>query len=155
MKSAWSKGSFTVEASLLMAILIPLLVGMMYLGFYLHNRAFLQGAACELAQIGLLYDREEDAIKAMEQRNRQLLDGYLPGGGSWTGSVSLERKEVQVTLRGSLQAPGMAVNLFLGDRLTMQACIALKRKKPALSILRRSRIENREGEWNGSVLQER
>ena len=68
MKGAWSKGSFTVEASLLMAILIPLLVGMMYLGFYLHNRAFLPGAACELAQIGLLYDREEDALRAMKSK---------------------------------------------------------------------------------------
>lgn len=155
MKSAWRKGSFTVEASLLMAILIPLLVGMIYLGFYLHNRAFLQGAAYELAQIGLLYDREEDAVRAMEERSRQLLDGYLLGGGRWTGSVSLEREEVQVTLRGSLQAPGIAVELFLGDRLTMQACTALKRKKPALSVLRRSRMENRKGEWNGSVLQER
>ena len=39
------KGSFTVEISLIMSLLIPLLMCLIYLGFYMHDRAFLEGAA--------------------------------------------------------------------------------------------------------------
>lgn len=41
------KGSYTVEAAMLMSILIPVFIGIIYLGFYLHDKALLEGAALE------------------------------------------------------------------------------------------------------------
>ena len=39
------KGSYTVEAALLMGILLSVLVSVIYLGFWYHDRNFLQNAA--------------------------------------------------------------------------------------------------------------
>lgn len=41
------KGSYTVEASLLMILLIPVLAGLLYLGYAEHNEACAYGRACE------------------------------------------------------------------------------------------------------------
>lgn len=41
------KGSYTVEAALLMGVLIPLLVGVIYLGFFMMIRGNVQGEAIE------------------------------------------------------------------------------------------------------------
>lgn len=41
------KGSYTVEAALLMGILLSVLVSEIYLGFWYHDRNFLQNAAYE------------------------------------------------------------------------------------------------------------
>ena len=35
------KGSFTVEAALLMPVIFLVLMGLLYLNFYVHNRAWL------------------------------------------------------------------------------------------------------------------
>ena len=42
------RGSFTVEASLIMTILLPVLAAILYLGFCDHDRGILMGAACEI-----------------------------------------------------------------------------------------------------------
>lgn len=43
------KGSFTVEAALLMPVIFLVLMGLLYLNFYVHNRAWLTAAAYEAA----------------------------------------------------------------------------------------------------------
>ena len=48
------KGSYTVEAALLMGVLIPLLVGVIYLGFFMMIRGNVQGEAIEKALTALL-----------------------------------------------------------------------------------------------------
>ena len=48
------KGSYTVEAALLMGILIPLLTGVIYLGFFMELRGQVQAEAMEKALTGLL-----------------------------------------------------------------------------------------------------
>ena len=42
---------FTVEAALLMALILPVLLSLIYLGFLDHDRGVLQGAACEAAAL--------------------------------------------------------------------------------------------------------
>ena len=42
---------FTVEAALLMALILPVLLSLIYLGFLDHDRGVLQGAACEAASL--------------------------------------------------------------------------------------------------------
>lgn len=49
MKKRVKKASFTIEAALLMTCLIPLLTALIYLGFFLHDRAYMQGEAYEQA----------------------------------------------------------------------------------------------------------
>lgn len=43
------KGSFTLEAALLMPLLLTVIMSMLYLDFFVHNRAWLTAAAYEAA----------------------------------------------------------------------------------------------------------
>ena len=56
------KGSYTVEAALLMGVLIPLLVGMIYLGFFMMIRGNVQGEAIEKALTALLIGEETEGV---------------------------------------------------------------------------------------------
>ena len=56
------KGSYTVEAALLMGVLIPLLVGVIYLGFFMMIRGNVQGEAIEKALTALLIGEETEGV---------------------------------------------------------------------------------------------
>ena len=44
------KGSFTIEAACVMSLVLLVLMGVLYLSFFVHNRAWLTAAACESAE---------------------------------------------------------------------------------------------------------
>ena len=46
------KGSFTIEAACVMSLVLLVLMGVLYLTFFVHNRAWLTAAACESALTG-------------------------------------------------------------------------------------------------------
>ena len=46
------KGSFTIEAACVMSLVLLVLMGVLYLSFFVHNRAWLTAAACESAISG-------------------------------------------------------------------------------------------------------
>lgn len=46
------RGSFTIEAALLMPVIFLVLMGVLYLNFFVHNRAWLTAAAYEAAVSG-------------------------------------------------------------------------------------------------------
>jgi len=55
------KGSFTVEAALLMPVITFMIISLIYLGFYLHDKAVTKFAANYMAvRIGQLYANELD-----------------------------------------------------------------------------------------------
>ena len=51
-KRNMKKGSFTVEAACIMSLVLFVLIGVMYLSFFVHNRAWLTAAAYEAALTG-------------------------------------------------------------------------------------------------------
>ena len=56
------KGSYTVEAALLMGILLPLLVGVIYLGFFMEIRGKVQTEALEKALTAVLTGEEAEGV---------------------------------------------------------------------------------------------
>lgn len=70
---------FTVEAALLMALILPVLLSLIYLGFLDHDRGVLQGAACEAAALA-----DNSAPEARAER--------MAGGKSRRLPRSLQRK---------------------------------------------------------------
>ena len=51
------KGSFTIEAALLMPLVLMILIGVLYLDFFVHDRAYLTAAAYEAAVSGSMKRR--------------------------------------------------------------------------------------------------
>lgn len=146
MKESWEKGSYTVEASLLMAILIPLLTGIIYLGFYLHNQCFLRGAAYEIAAIGVLHDRPEEAFTLMEERKDEILAGYLLQSGDISAKIEAGEEQVFVGLEGTMKIPGMVLGLFGKEELPLEARVSLKRQDASRRVIRLYKVKAWKGE---------
>ena len=74
-----AKGSFTVEAALLMTVLLPVIVSLIYTAFFLHDRTLLQGAACEVAAMGSNLSEEKDIDQILEKIKNQVMSARLLG----------------------------------------------------------------------------
>lgn len=59
-------GSFTVEMSLLMPMILFLIMGCMLAGFYYHDKNIIAGAAYETAVVGSTKAREKDGVSESE-----------------------------------------------------------------------------------------
>lgn len=136
MKMNWEKGSYTVEASLLMVILISLLVGILYLGFYLHNQCFLRGAAQELAAIGMLQDRQEEALALMEERKEEILSEYPLQSGQIRAEIEADGEQILVKLKGAMKIPGMVFGLFGRGELPIEAQVSLNKRDASKIVIR-------------------
>lgn len=56
----WRQGSFTIEAACVMPLILLTLMGLLYLCFFVHNRAWLTAAAYEAALSGSMEGVSED-----------------------------------------------------------------------------------------------
>ena len=76
------KGSFTLEAALLMPLLLMVIMSMLYLDFFVHNRAWLTAAAYEAAVSGSMegYKKEANIYETADIQGRMLGSQGLPGG---------------------------------------------------------------------------
>ena len=76
------KGSYTVEAALLMGVLIPLLVGVIYLGFFMMIRGNVQGEAIEKAlknEGGYVFDPDDaggETFAGIARRYHKIWKGW-------------------------------------------------------------------------------
>ena len=60
MKKKINKGSMTIELALLMPVILLVLFGVLFLFFYVHNRAWLTAAAYETALDGSMENARPD-----------------------------------------------------------------------------------------------
>ncbi|MFP4697753.1 MAG: TadE family protein [Eubacteriales bacterium] len=68
MRQKCSQGSFTVEASLIMPIVIFVIISLIYMGFYMHDVAYLQSVANNASM---------KSAKAMAYKNREIDEGNI------------------------------------------------------------------------------
>ena len=92
------KGSFTIEAACVMSLVLLVLMGILYLSFFVHNRAWLTAAACESALTGSMEGVRKDGQpqEAASVRSRELGNVGFFGAENLTGQVN-GGKEIKVT----------------------------------------------------------
>ena len=92
------KGSFTIEAACVMSLVLLVLMGVLYLSFFVHNRAWLTAAACESALTGSMEGVRKDGQpqEAASVRSRELGNVGFFGAENLTGQVN-GGKEIKVT----------------------------------------------------------
>lgn len=134
-KLYWNKkGSYTLEASLLMVIIITLLTAVIYLGFFLHDQAYLQNAAYETALIGILNKNEENMLSVVEKKKEQVLDGRLMGTKAVRGTVEVHDQEIQVQFQGIFSFPGMVDLFFDKQKLEIDKGVCLSLQDPKRTV---------------------
>ena len=105
-------GSFTVEAALLMSILLPMLLGLMFAGFYIHDRVRMRGAAGETAALfvcmGTDPSRDAKAVKAA--------DALSGAGAMWMRNVKAHCEtddlNISVSMSGTFPFPVFTRDYF-------------------------------------------
>lgn len=135
MRDSFSmRGSFTVEASLLMAVILPVLAALIYTGFYIHDSALLQGAACEIASMGSNLSQEADCGRLLKQKMEELKDRRLLGTRDSEGVLSLGENQVSVSYNGDFYVPGFISHLLNGNSLKIEKAWSRKLYHPADTI---------------------
>lgn len=126
------KGSYTVEASLLMGILLSILVSVIYLGFWYHDRNFLQNAAYEAACTASL--RADDESYQISGAARSLTEGRLLGTTGLSAECQTTEKEASVFYRGTFRIPGMMEAFFQENQLKMKESCEISTQRPSSRI---------------------
>ena len=84
------KASMTIEASLLMGVILLVVLGILYLFFHVHNRAWLTEAACEAAVTGTTAAAQgQDPYAAAAFKSRLLEGTGFIGGQDLRSTVSV------------------------------------------------------------------
>lgn len=119
------KGSFTIEAALLMPLVLMILIGVLYLDFFVHDRAYLTAAAYEAAVSGSMegYKKKVNIYEKADIQGRMLGDIGLPGGENLSMQTNAG-KTVKVTYR--LEVPAG----FLGQKWKLEVSGKAKPLRP-------------------------
>lgn len=113
-------GSFTVEAALIMTVVLPVLLAILYYGFFLHDKGVLNGASQQIAAQADLNHWKESGTSRLSKQAKKL---EKLTGPSWKVSSSLSVNDSSVTVRyeGSMPLPGLLPSLFGKGRLNTGA----------------------------------
>lgn len=132
LKHTTLSGSHTIEASLLMGILLPLLVGIIYMGFFLHDRSFLQCAAHEAASYASLHaDDKNTDISAAAQK---LITGRTLGTSDISADAAASTRQIQITYKGTFSFPGLSVPFFGQSAAPVRSGVTLNLERPSRRI---------------------
>lgn len=132
LKHTSLSGSYTIETSLLMGILLPLLVGIIYIGFFLHDRSFLQCSAHEAASYASLHadDKNADAAAAAQK----LIADRTLGTQSISANTAASTRQVQVTYKGTFSFPGPVIPFFGQSTAIIESGVTLNLERPSRRI---------------------
>ena len=98
MKEKIRKGSLTVEAACVMSLILLVIMGLIYLSFFVHNRAWLTAAAYESAVSGSMegIKRTGQVYDTARMRSEELGSVGFFGAENLSTQTNVG-KEVQVT----------------------------------------------------------
>ena len=124
MKKLRLKGSYTVEASFLMPMILTVIVLIIYLAFFLHDRALLQSAAYTSCLRGSQMTEGEDVYAQVEKSSRELIRNRLLATGSVETDIEIGSDRISVSYRGMLKIPAgtLLSRLIAPGRENIQVC---------------------------------
>lgn len=123
-----------MEAAMLMSVLIPVFVGIIYMGFYLHDKALLEGAALEAVLYVSLHNVGDKNDIEAELRAENLIKDRLLGTRQIKSSVSMGKDNVTVEYDGRFPVPGLVISYFTGKVLRINVKKEYSLKRPGDTI---------------------
>ena len=98
-------GSYTVEASFLMPMILTVLVIIIYLTFFLHDRTVLNSAAYTAALRGSQLISGEDVYAVVEESGKQLIKNRLIATKDVVLDITVQKNKIGVAYTGTMRIP--------------------------------------------------
>ena len=111
-RAGCERAAITVEASLLMTLIIPMLIAIMVTGFYVHDRAYMQGVCTELCAMGSNLQLYEDAAAQLDALEKKRLSGTMMWAGAVSGAHRIDETAADASIHGSFSLPGLITRVF-------------------------------------------
>ena len=106
-----AQASFAVEAAMLMCVILAVLLALLYLSMFLHDKGVLNGAAQEVAATADL-NRFRNGGNARLARKADQLADRTGASGKAKSSVQVTDHEVSASYSASMKLPGLLPKLF-------------------------------------------
>lgn len=134
-KQSW-KGSYTVEAAIIFSVTFFVLGSLIMGAFYVHDRAVLQGAACESAAAGANSATDKERNIVMKKVKKQISSQRLLGSRKVSGSTGAGSKKISASWSALFPVPGFAAKYLMGNQLNISVSWECTLLDPADSIRR-------------------
>lgn len=115
------KGSYTVEAAMLMGIIITVMASLLIMCFYLHDRAVLQAMTCEIASAGNNFATEQEQQKITAELKKILTKDRLMGSRNVSQKIDADNKKVYAGWQAEYPVPGLAAKFIIQNKLGIHA----------------------------------
>ena len=112
--------SFTVEAALIMTVTLPVLLSILYYGFFLHDKGVLNGAAQQIAAQADLNSWKKSGSNRLAKQAKKLTKTTGPSR-KVSSSVSASQSKASVIYKGTITLPGLLPSLFGKKKLSTGA----------------------------------
>lgn len=138
-----TKGSYTVEAALLMPFILGVIVALIYLGFFLHDRTVLEETVYMAALKASFYESKGDSYmeELMKNECENVIANKLLIAGNCKVTVEADSNDLMVKITGNMTYPGFRVlkSIGISGSISIQETEELKLVKPE-QIIRTYRI---------------
>ncbi len=137
-------GSYTIEAAFLFPLILSVLSVVIYLSFFIHDRAILDAASYQAALRGSLVTAgKSDFLSKAEKAGDEILQGKLLATTTLTKDITMQGNTLTVRYTGSLPIPtGVIFIPGIPRELTVTAESQAKRLDPTGFVRQCRVIEN-------------
>lgn len=128
------KGSYTVEAAVILPLTVLILAAVLLTAFYIHDQSMAQGIVCEIAATaGNCRTEQERQEKAAQLRNKVTSSGFL-GSRGVHASTAVGKSEIHAACTASYPVPGIAAQFLTKGEWKTDKSWQLKVTDPVKTI---------------------
>ena len=142
MKKIRFEGSYTVEASLLFPFILSVIVFIMYMSFFFHDRCVMNQSAYQAALRASRVKTGDNAVMGTAERAaNELMNRTVLATSDVTHSIDISGSEVQVRYEGTLKIPAgvLFMDIYGSDGIKVSGKGCAKRKDP-VKFIRQCRV---------------
>ena len=134
-------GSYTIEAALVFPLIMTVIVFIIYMSFFLHDRSVMSSCAYQAALKASLIRTGADDMKAEADRAAAYsIEGLLLATENVEINTSVSGKEVKVSYQGDLSIPqGILFFAIHGSDSIKVSGSAVAHEKDAIEFIRQCR----------------
>lgn len=139
------QGSYTIEAALIFPFIMGTVVFLIYMSFFLHDRAVMKSCAYQAALKGsLIRTAGSDMVREAKKAADYNIEGLLLMTEGLQTEVSLSGSEIRVSYRGTMRIPqGILFMKIAGtDGIQVEGAGSAK-QKDAIEFIKKTRAIGR------------